>query len=218
MSEYTDYKERNCSICSRPLYNCDCSSKYLDAHFIHKHIKVFRYIAGESSPANQLIYKLKRENRRDIVNFLAAELANSISQSVKIDKNTVFTCVPRRKQAKIQYGMDHAENLAKAIAKIFNTKYFSLLKSQAKSAQKKSDNIEERIENAKFKLKHKNLDLTGKTVVIIDDIVTTGASMGAASFNIKTLTPKKIYGASIAIAYKDNYRPPVLGDRFYKKP
>ena len=214
---YLDHKERNCSICSRPLYLCDCTSEYLESHFIHKHIKVFRYKSSENSPANELIYKLKRENRRDLIDFIAEELSEAIKNSVKIDENTVFTSVPRRRKAKIKYGIDHAEKLTKRVAKICSAEYKPLLKSKAKTAQKKSDSREKRIENAKFKLINDKLDLSGKTVIIIDDIVTTGASMGNAAFNLKGLTPKKIIGASIAIAYKDSYRPLSKDDRFYKK-
>jgi len=216
-TEYLDYKERNCSICSKPLYRCNCTSEYLESHFIHNHIKIFRYKAGEESPANELIYRLKRENRRDIINFIAQELADSINNSLKVDENTVFTCVPRRRRAIAKYGIDHSEELAKAVAKNFSCKFIRLLKSKAKNAQKKSDSIDKRIQNAKFKLINENLNLSGKTVVIIDDIVTTGASMGAAAFNIKALAPKKILGASIAIAYKDTYNPPSKDDRFFKK-
>ena len=216
-AKYLDHKERNCSICSKPLYLCDCTSEYLDSHFIHKHIKVFRYKSGEESPANELIYKLKRENRRDLINFIADELAVSLSANVEITPNTIFTSVPRRKRAKALYGLDHAEKLAKAVANIFSAEYKPLLKSMAKTAQKKGESTEKRIENAKFKLINENLDLSGKTVIIIDDIVTTGASMGSAAFNIKTLMPKKIIGASIAVAYKDSYKPFSKGDRFFKK-
>ena len=213
-AQYLDYKERNCSICSKPLYYCACTSEYLDAHFIHEHIKVFRYKSGENSPANELIYKLKRENRRDLINFLASELTYSIRNSITVNENTIFTCVPRRRRAKSKYGIDHAEKLAKAVARNFSAEYKSLLKSKAKSPQKKSDSREKRIQNAKFKLKNDKLDLSGKTVIIIDDIVTTGASLGAAAFSIKPLTPKKIVGASIAIAYKDTYRQFSTNDRF----
>lgn len=217
LRNYFDLKARNCSICGKPLYKCDCTSKYLEAHFVHKLIKVFRYKPGENSPANELIYKLKRENRKDIIDFLSDELKNSIETSVEIKENTIITSVPRRKKAKIKYGIDHSEKLAKAVAKKLSIEYIPTLKSLAKKPQKKSENIDKRIENAKFKLKNNNLNLAHKTVILIDDIVTTGASMGAAAFNLKTLGPKRIIGATLSVAYKDNYIPPSKEDRFRPK-
>lgn len=213
-SIYFDSKERQCSVCLKPLYYCTCPNHYLESHFIHKHIKVFRYLPGEETPGNTLLYKLKRDNRRDVIKFLADELTKSISESVKIDENVIFTSVPRRRAAKVKYGFDHAKMLAIATAKNFGAEYRALLKSKAKTAQKKADSPEMRMENAVFKLKGKNTDLTNKTVIIIDDIVTTGASLGNAAFNIKTLLPKKIIGASVAIAYRDKYVPFSKEDRF----
>ena len=214
---YIDLKERNCSICGKALYKCDCTSKYLESHFVHKLIKVFRYKPGGNSPANELIYKLKRENRKDIVDFLSEELKNSILSSIELNENTIITSVPRRKKAKVKYGIDHSQKLAKAVAKKLSVEYIPTLKSLAKKPQKKSENIDERIENAKFKLINNNLNLAQKTLILIDDIVTTGASMGAAAFNLKMLGPKRIIGATLSIAYKDNYIPPSTEDRFRAK-
>lgn len=215
--QYDDFKDSNCSVCTKPLYECSCTSKHLESHFIHKLIKVYRYKNEEPTPSSHLIYHLKRDNRRDVVKFLADEITEAIKNSVKIDENTVFTSVPRRKTEKIRYGLDHAEKLSKAVAKNFDSKYISLLKSKAKKAQKLTANKEERLQNAKFKLKSEKYDLSTKTVIIIDDVVTTGASMGTAAFTIKTLCPKRIIGACIAIAYKDPYVPLSNKDRFSGK-
>ena len=215
--QYDDFKDNNCSLCKKPLYECSCTSKYLESHFVHKLVKIYRYKNDEPTPSNNLIYHLKRDNRRDVVKFLADELTNAIKNSLKIDENTVFTSVPRRRSERIKYGIDHAEKLSKAIAKNFSAKYMPLLKSKANKAQKASKNTEERLRNANFKLKSEKHDLHGKTVIIIDDVVTTGASMGTAAFNIKALGPKKIHGACIAIAYKDPYIQLSEKDRFSGK-
>ena len=212
--KYDDAKKKNCSVCSNPLPKCRCTNKYLESHFIHKHVKVFRYRSGEETPENSLIYKLKRDNRRDIVKFLSEELSDAIKNSVKIDGNVIITSVPRRKSAKIKYGIDHAEMLGVSVAKILGCSYLKTLKSKAKRAQKKAESPEKRIENANFSTVNDSLDLTGKTVILVDDIVTTGASMGACAFHLKSIGAKKIISASVATAYKDTYVPPSREDRF----
>ncbi len=212
--KYDDAKKKNCSVCSKPLSECSCTNKHLDSHFIHKHVKVFRYRSGQEAPENSLIYKLKRDNRRDVVNFLSLELSEAIKNSVKIDGNVIITSVPRRKAAKAKYGIDQAEMLGISVAKRLDCSYLKTLKSKAKSAQKKAESPEKRMENAKFSPTNKNLDLKGKTVILIDDIVTTGASMGACAFHIKSLGAKRIIGASVATAYRDSYTPPAKEDRF----
>lgn len=215
--EYDNTLRRNCSICARPLYECDCTNVYLDSHYVHKLIKVFRYRISEEAAANSLLYRLKRDNRADVVDFLAEELASSIITSVKDPEKYIYTSVPRRRDATVKYGIDHAALLARATARKLGAKYQKLLISKAKAAQKKAKDRYERIQNANFKLRKKSNAVIGNNVIIIDDIVTTGASMGASAMLLKSAGAKRILGATLAIAYRDPYVPFDENDRFFKK-
>ena len=217
VAEYQNELERNCSLCAKPLGECSCSNEYLDAHYVHKLVKVFRYKRDAESPSSRMIYSLKRDNRRDVLDFLSEQLAQSISRSVKNPGEYIFTSVPRRRSAIVKYGIDHAELLAKRTSAKLGAKYKKLLISRAKTEQKKSKNREERLKNADFRLKKESMDLTGESLILIDDIVTTGASMSAASMNLKAVGAKKIIGASLAIAYKDDYAPFERRERFVRK-
>ena len=213
LNEYLNVKERNCSICSKQLSECSCTNEYLDAHYVHKLIKIFRYIHRDSVPSNNLIYSLKRDNRKDVLNFLTKELSVAISYTIKDPENYVFANVPRRRDGVVKYGIDHAALLSKSLAKYFSAEYYQPLLSISKRAQKKLSR-NERIENAKFKPKRKVVDLKGKSIILVDDIVTTGASMAACAQLLKKLGAKTIIGATISIAYKDTYVPFEYGDRF----
>ena len=220
LKEYNNIKTRNCSICSNPLYECTCSNHYLKSHYVNKLIKVFRYVHREPLPSNNLIYSLKRDNRRDVLELLTNELCSAIKNSIDTatTQDLIFTNVPRRKESIRKYGMDHAEMLAKSVAKHFSAAYYQTLYSNSKNEQKHMSSVE-RIKNANFKLKRNAKDLKGKTVILIDDIVTTGASMGSAAMLLRSLKAKKIIGAVISVAYKDDYIPLNKDDRFlpYKK-
>ena len=108
--------------------------------------------------------------------------------------------------------------LAKSVAKHFSAQYYQPLYSNSKHEQKHMSSID-RMKNANFKLKRNAKYLNGKNVILFDDIVTTGASMGSAAMLLRALNAKKIVGAVIAIAYKDDYTPLNTEDRFlpYKK-
>ena len=214
---YDDHLLINCSVCSKPLYRCTCPNEYMDSHYIHKHIKVYRYKPGLSTPPNKLLYSLKRENRRDVLEFLSKELSSAISTSIKSPKDYLFTSVPRMKASKNKYGIDHAKELSKATAKLLGAKYKNILISKAKKLQKKTKNTDERISNASYVLKHPNTDLKRQKIIIIDDIVTTGASIGACATQLKIAGAGQVVGASIAITYKDKYVPFEKNDRFLSK-
>ena len=216
MIEYKEIKKRNCSVCSRTLDACTCTNNYLDSHYVHKLIKVYRYVRREDLPSNEIIYSLKRSNRKDVVSFLASELADAIDNSLVIDPSFVFTNVPRRKKEARKYGIDHAAELSKALAKHYSAKYYQPLIAKSKTPQKKTVG-EERLKNAKFKIKSTAKGLEGKNVIIVDDVVTTGASMGTCAALLRALGAKKIIGAVVSIAYKDRYTPFETEDRFAKQ-
>ncbi len=202
-SEYENEKNRNCSLCTKPLSACSCPNHFLDSHFVHKLIKVFRYSANDKLPTSSLIYSLKKDNRSDVLDFLSSELAEAIQNTVQDPQSYIFTSVPRRKKSIAKYGIDHASILSRAVAKKLDADYLALLKSKAKREQKKSKNRQQRIKNADFVLKKQKINLTGKRVIIIDDIVTSGASIGTAAMNIKSTGAKSVTGAVLSIAYKD---------------
>ena len=202
--EYDNAIRRSCSRCAKPIYECTCAMSNLDAHYVHKHIKVFRYRPGADLPTNKLIYSLKKDNRDDVLEFLSEELASSVATAFPDTSTLVFTSVPRRRAAKVKHGIDHAALLSSRVAKKLGAKYQETLISRAKSEQKLSKTREERMKNARFDYLNKRIDLSGKTMVIVDDIVTTGASVSVAATLLKGAGAKRIIAASLAIAYNDD--------------
>ena len=148
-----------------------------------------------------MIYSLKRDNRSDVLKKCADELEYAIRNSVSDPGGYIFTNVPRRKSAIIEHGIDHSELLARELAKRFDAEYISLLKSNAKKPQKSLETAD-RFKNAEFYIS-KNIDLTGGAVILVDDIITSGASMSKAASLIRSLGSREINAASLAIAYKD---------------
>ena len=177
-----------------------------------KLLKIFRYKPSSDPnkriPANQLIYVIKRVNRRDLVDFISDEMIVAIKNSIDF-KDYILSNVPRKRSRVLKYGFDHSEEIAKSIANKLGLKYIKLLKSKSKLAQKKLHG-EERIKNAEFDILKKKQNLKAKRVLLIDDIVTTGASMGASAMLIRALGAKEVVGACLAITYRDEYKP-ILG-------
>ena len=201
-AEFEQFKTRNCSRCARKLNMCSCSNDFLDAHYIKRTIKCFRYLnRNDATPGNALIYSLKRDNRSDVLKRCADELEYAIRNSISDPGGYIFTNVPRRKSAIIEHGIDHSELLARELAKRFDAEYISLLKSNAKKPQKSLETAD-RFKNAEFYIS-KNIDLTGRAVILVDDNITTCASMSKAASLIRSLGSREINAVSLAIAYKD---------------
>ena len=137
----------------------------------------------------------------DVLLLCADELTHALSNA-NITSDVILTNVPRRRHAIVKYGIDHSAELAKAVAERIGAKYMPILSSRAKIPQKNLDGVE-RFKNASFEVKHDH-NLKGKRVVIIDDVITTGASMAAAGSLIRSLGATDIIGAALAIVYKDD--------------
>ena len=202
-AELEDFSTRNCPKCSRVLNECDCSTAYLESHFVKRIIKCYRYInRKENSPANALIFSLKKDNREDVLSVCADRLEIAIKNAGIDPSEFIFINIPRRKAAILEYGIDHSALLAEELAKRFGAEYISLLRSKAKKPQKSLETMD-RLKNADFEL-IKEIDLTCKKVIIVDDIITSGASMASAAAQVRSLGCKTIIAATLAVAYIDD--------------
>ena len=202
LRELYDFGERECAICKKPLYECSCVPKHLSSHFIKRLSKSFRYLGiREEYPLPSLIYSLKNKGRIDAVELAARLMEKSIRKVHERPEEFIFTFVPRRRATLFKVGHDHAALLSKRLSEIFGGTYMPTLKSRSKREQKTLSN-EERMKNVVLS-PIKDIDLTGKRILIVDDVVTTGASMGTAAAVIRSLGAKEIFGAVLAVAYKD---------------
>lgn len=195
----------NCSKCSFVLSECSCTNSYLSKNKVKAHYKLFRYRDSElSAPGNHLIYSLKRENREDVIDFLSDELSKLLLKRFDNTENYILTNVPRRKKSIIKYGFDHTALLCEAISEKTRIPFISMLTSNNKKDQKHMTG-KERIQNVQFKFKDKNRDtVIGKSVIIVDDVVTTGASIANAASLLRSSGAKDVVALTVASAYKDN--------------
>ena len=202
LSKYSYHKTRTCAVCFKPYDECVCANALLRKGGIKRLVKCYRYVTNEDTlPSNSVIYSLKRDNRRDVLSFLAKELSASIRNGIPSYTDLFITNVARRRKTIVKYGFDHTALLARAVAKELGIPYIKALKSRSKRNQKKLS-YKERSENARFKVISPK-KVAGKRLILLDDVVTTGASMVAAASALKSAGVKSTVSAAIAIAYRD---------------
>lgn len=143
------------------------------------------YTPRISTPVNRLVYILKREYNFEAVRFCAKILAKKViskcvSQGVSY-KDFVVTYPPRRKSSVIKYGYDHARLLAKAFAKTLGIELIDTFKNVGKEEQK-SLTKSGRLSNAAESYELLNdIDVKGKSIFIVDDVMTSGATLNVCS-------------------------------------
>jgi competence protein ComFC len=141
-----------------------------------------------------LVQKLIKQYKYSYLENLSTVLVNILekqSRRLALTKNTIISNVPLHKQKYKQRGFDQTELLAKQLARQLNLNYSPLLtrvkatKTQAKlpkqQRQKNVDGVFEALNTG-----------TGKTILLIDDITTTGSTLNQAAKALKQANYGKI--------------------------
>lgn len=162
--------------------------------------------------ANSLILHLKDYADKKTVAFVAEELFHMIREGAPLvaggeDKlsDAVIAWIPRSKASIRECGFDHMERVAAALSKRLFIKAEPILLRKGTALEQKHLGARERTENAKASMYvNPSADLSGKTVLLIDDIVTTGASLGVGASLILESGATQVICAVLASTQKDD--------------
>lgn len=126
------------------------------------------------------VKRMKFQNRPDLAKQLALPLAKVIKEYYDISEIDLITSVPMHKKKLNKRKYNQSELLAKECARLLEIKYKTVLtKHKHNLEQHKTKSRKERENNVRgvFRLIDKEL-VKNKTVLIIDDIITTGCTLG----------------------------------------
>ena len=199
-----------CPECSLEAEKCRCVPKLLEKDKILALRRLFFYSKSKSGEVqNRLIYYLKRNKSKRVSAVIAGELLPIIYDELakfEIGQNPIIVGIPRSRGALYEYGFDQAEMLCRAIAEQSTLEYCAVLKRRRGGRAQKSLTAGERrknIKNAVYVDKREIEKIKGKAVVLIDDVVTTGASMSACVHILRESGAKNIICIAVASNIKE---------------
>lgn len=142
-----------------------------------------------------LIQRFKFEDARYLCDYMARQMAPLI----KANRYDVITCVPLHKSRRRFRGYNQAEVLAKALAEETGLPFMHTLNRVKKTLPQTSLGREARAQNVKnaFSIE-KIADIMNKRILLVDDVVTVGATMSACSKVLLENGAKSVMGASFA--------------------
>ena len=176
-------KTAECRGCGRAVCECICMTKALSASGALCHHKVIPYSLGESV-AHNTVMLLKRNKNPRVTNFLASQMLSVIladSELPRCDAESAVICfVPRSRRAVIKNGVDQSAELASALSALSKIPCVLAFERAKSGKEQKKLSAAERVKNTKklFAIRDAS-EISGKTVILVDDVVTTGASMAA---------------------------------------
>lgn len=112
-------------------------------------------------------------------------------------KAPIVTFIPRRQAAKWKNGFDQAEKLALSLANGLNLPFEALLSRHGFSRKQHNLPREKRQKNVAGVFRPKR-PLAGETILLVDDIVTSGASAREAARVLKNAGAQKVFVFSLA--------------------
>lgn len=204
---------RNCFGCNRGnKYLCSlCESKLISGVLTQNGsleglISIYKY----DGLIREIIEKIKYEYVSDAVEELAQLMAKKLSLGypniVKYwrKENFVLIPIPLFWQRKNWRGFNQSELLAESLAKFLDLGYSKdvLIRSANTKTQAKIKNRQLRRGNIKDAFDVSPDKTIPKKVVLVDDVITSGATIAAASKTLKLFGSDQVWGLSLCGAQK----------------
>ena len=199
-------KNELCHCCGYPASDCTKPVPMMPRHGIEKLVRLAEYQPQRSCVGNRMIFKLKDKESAELQAFLAAELAPMIKKQLLIlgqtPENTVLVWAPRSKRAERERGFDQSRGLCKALARELGVQKPVRLIRRAGGRVQKMLGQAQRRKNAfsAFEAVPEHCAaLKGKCVILVDDVVTTGATLSACAAKLRPYKPAVIIAACVAV-------------------
>ncbi len=141
--------------------------------------------------AKKIVYELKVGKKKYLIDLLSKMMADTYIEE-KFDADVV-TFVPMTKKEEKVRGFNQSKLLAYALAKRLNLPVEEAIQKVRETQSQKKLSAKERAKNLEDAFRVYDGFGKGKNVLLVDDVLTTGATANECSKMLAKTKPKKIY-------------------------
>lgn len=146
------------------------------------------------------VYRFKYKGRQEYAAYYAACMERSLGEWIRRCRPDALIPVPIHISKRRVRGYNQAEVLAKELGRRLGIPVESnLIKRVRKTVPMKELSVHDRQNNLKRAFKICRNDVKLSTIIIIDDIYTTGSTIDAMSYELRRAGIKRVYFVTLAI-------------------
>jgi predicted amidophosphoribosyltransferase len=141
--------------------------------------------------ARELVARAKYRGERHLLHAVVPTVVDALTGAPPVD---VITWVPASANRRRAHGVDHAEVVARAVARARGVRVARLLRRERGPAQTGRPAAERRTGPALHALH----TLCDETVLVVDDVATTGGTLAAAARTLRAAGANDVIAATVA--------------------
>lgn len=204
--EYSVYPRR-CELCANVIemdrVRCESCEQLEDLnHTIYDNSLAFDALVAPfyfESGIRVGIHRFKYRNYDELADSLANEMLKAIRLQYADIEFDAVTFVPLTWIRKLKRGYNQAELLAEVIAKGMGLKCSKLLVKVKNTKTQQGSTASQRKKNLINAFDSSGVDVKGKTILLVDDVKTTGATLSECARVLKKYGAEKVYAVTIAV-------------------
>jgi competence protein ComFC len=155
------------------------------------------------------VYSIKHSKEGRSFDFVAEQFRELLIPEMRanelLPKDCVITYLPRSHKNKAKDGFDQSYMLAKSLSKVTGIEFLPCFKRRLVAKEQKSLNSFERRLNMRsaYTLRDIDEEIKDKTVILVDDIVTTGSSMASCARLLYSKSAFAVMGVCVGLTRKE---------------
>ncbi len=161
------------------------------------------YVFRKGNTVQQLVHAMKFHSNSDLCIFMGRQMGLELLHSGRFDDIDLLVPVPLHWRRRLQRGYNQSELLCRGISEVMgrpvNKRALVRHRNTHQQSMQASGDREENVRDA-FSVRHPD-DLQGKHLLLVDDVLTTGATLGSCCDALKSVNNLKISIATLSIAH-----------------
>lgn len=147
----------------------------------------------------QLVHAIKYYRRKDLIPPLVeATLTQDLHNHLRGRVDPILVPIPTSLFRHLSRGYNQAEVIAKAYAHHLSLPYSHILRRRHSTQKVKLGSRFKRLHAARTMYLHKNCNVQGKDIILIDDVTTTGATLFEAHKILKQAGARTVQAITLA--------------------